>query len=58
LDQDFEPLAAGPLQRIHGAHCGARGGRTVTEAVDHTEQSRTIIDGDRDPLVTAGGLAR
>jgi hypothetical protein len=58
LDQDLKTLVGGPMQRIDGAHRGARGGRTVTKAVDHTEQSGTIIDGDRDLLVTADGLAR
>jgi hypothetical protein len=37
LDQDFEPLAGGPLDHIDGAHRGGRGSRTVAEAVDHTE---------------------
>lgn len=57
LDQDFEPLAGGPLDRVDGAHRGARGGGTVTEAVDHSEQSGIVVDGDGDLSIATGVLA-
>jgi hypothetical protein len=58
LDQDFEPLAGGPLDRIDGAHRRGRGSRTVTEAVDHTEQSGFVVDANGDLSIPAGVLTR
>ena len=42
LNQDFDPLARGSLQRLNGAHRGSRGVRSVAETVDHPEQRGVV----------------
>lgn len=51
LDQNFEPLVTGVLERVDGALCGCRGSRTMAESVNNAEQSSAIVDADRDRLV-------